>query len=106
MVVVPLYDTPQSAGMNTVLEAMSMGRCVVATRSRGLPDCMLDGSAGVVVDSRASELGLVMQSLLTGGTDASSLALSGYRLARQQLTLEVQAAGIVEFLRRVERTGS
>jgi glycosyltransferase involved in cell wall biosynthesis len=50
IVVVPLLDVPFDAGATAIHEAMAMGRPVVATRTRGQVDLLLDGVTGVYVE--------------------------------------------------------
>ena len=45
-VVVPLQETDFQAGITTILEAMSMGRAVVCTRTTGQTDTIVDGETG------------------------------------------------------------
>jgi glycosyltransferase involved in cell wall biosynthesis len=49
LVVVPLAETDFQAGITTILEAMSMGRAVVCTRTTGQTDTIADGVTGVYV---------------------------------------------------------
>jgi glycosyltransferase involved in cell wall biosynthesis len=49
-VVVPVYDLIYSAGLTTILEAGSMARAVIATRSRGLAEFIVDGETGILVE--------------------------------------------------------
>jgi glycosyltransferase involved in cell wall biosynthesis len=50
-VVVPLCPTTQwSAGGNAVAEAQAMGKAVIATRTPGMPDYVLDGQTGLLVE--------------------------------------------------------
>jgi glycosyltransferase involved in cell wall biosynthesis len=49
-VVLPVYDTVFSAGSTAVMEAGCMGRAVVATRSRGITDYVIDGVTGILVE--------------------------------------------------------
>jgi len=48
-VVVPLRETDFQAGVTTILEAMAMGKAVVATRTTGQTDVITDGENGLVV---------------------------------------------------------
>jgi glycosyltransferase involved in cell wall biosynthesis len=50
LVVVPLHPANYAAGVNGVLEAMAMGKPVVATRSAGIADYVKDGETGKVVE--------------------------------------------------------
>jgi len=49
-VVLPVHDVVYPAGVTAVLEAMSMARAVVATRSRGLSDYLVEGENCLLVD--------------------------------------------------------
>lgn len=48
-VVMPLHDVDFQAGITTILEAMSMGRAIVCTRTPGQTDTVVDGVNGVYV---------------------------------------------------------
>ncbi len=48
-VVVPLRETDFQAGVTTILEAMAMGKAVIATRTAGQTDVILDGITGLCV---------------------------------------------------------
>lgn len=48
-VVVPLKETDFQAGITTILEAMAMGKAVVATRTTGQTDVIIDGANGLSV---------------------------------------------------------
>ncbi len=48
-VVVPLYETDFQAGVTTILEAMSMGKAVITTRTSGQTDVITDGENGLAV---------------------------------------------------------
>jgi hypothetical protein len=49
-VVVAVPDLLYAAGLTAALEAMSMARAVIATRSRGLADYLVDGETCLLVD--------------------------------------------------------
>lgn len=46
---VPLFDGQATNGVTTILEAMAMGKPVIATRTQGLGDLILDGETGLTV---------------------------------------------------------
>lgn len=48
-VVVPLKETDFQAGVTTILEAMAMGKAVIATRTTGQTDVIVDGENGLSV---------------------------------------------------------
>lgn len=54
-VIVPLVESDNNAGISVILEAMSMGRPVIATRTRGQVDVIRDGVNGVYVAPGDSE---------------------------------------------------
>lgn len=48
-VVVPLKETDFQAGITTILEAMAMGKAVIATRTLGQTDVLIEGVTGLTV---------------------------------------------------------
>jgi len=48
-VVVPIKETDFQAGVTTILEAMAMGKAVIATRTTGQTDVITDGENGLTV---------------------------------------------------------
>ncbi len=48
-VVVPLYENDFQAGITTILEAMAMGKAVIATKTTGQVDVIRDGENGITV---------------------------------------------------------
>jgi glycosyltransferase involved in cell wall biosynthesis len=49
-VVLPVHDVIYSAGLTGILEAGCMARAVIATRSRGITEFIVDGETGILVD--------------------------------------------------------
>jgi len=49
LAVVPIKENPYQTGIATILEMMSMGKCVIATRTQGQTDTIVDGETGVYV---------------------------------------------------------
>src|SRR5205085_547437 len=74
VVVMPLHDVPFQAGVTTILEAMSMGRAVVCSRSHGQGDVLVDGATGVFVPPGSAEvLRTALEALLAGPDRAARL---------------------------------
>ena len=88
VVVVPLYDTPQAAGITTILEAMAMAKCVVATRSQGLPDALVDGVTGVVVEPTPKALSAALERLLADPSTRARVGSSARDEVLKSHTLE------------------
>ena len=49
-VILPVHDVIFPAGLTTALEAMCMARAVIATRSRGMSDYLVDGETCLLVE--------------------------------------------------------
>src|SRR5207253_353580 len=47
--VVPIVENDYQTGISTILEMMAMGKCVIATRTRGQTDTLVDGVNGIYV---------------------------------------------------------
>src|SRR5258706_3541478 len=52
LAVVPIRQNDYQTGIATILEMMSMGKCVIATRTRGQTDTIVDGVTGVYLPPR------------------------------------------------------
>jgi len=46
---VPIQENDYQTGISTILEMMAMGKCVIATRTRGQTDTLVDGVNGIYV---------------------------------------------------------
>jgi glycosyltransferase involved in cell wall biosynthesis len=98
LVAAPLYDTPQAAGITTILEGMAMGKCIVATESSGLPDVLVNQSTGVVVPPRVEDLRSAIAALWEAPDRRATLARNGQLAVRTGFTIERHAAAVTEFL--------
>lgn len=98
LVVVPLYDTPQAAGITTILEAMAMRKCVVATRSAGLPDILVDNVTGVITDPTPAALAGAVTALRTNPQRRDALASAGQQAVLSNATIEHHARQVADFL--------
>ena len=100
VVVVPLHDTPQAAGITTILEAMSMGQPVVVTRSRGLPDGLVSGDNCIIVEPDPDALSLAIAVLLEDPAELQAMGRRGRRFVMDRYRLEHHACQVVDFLQR------
>lgn len=101
LVAVPLHETPQAAGINTILEAMAMGKCVLATQSSGLPDVLVDHRTGRIVPAHASDLGQAIATLWNEPETRTTLAGAGQQAVRAGFTIDHHARAVVDFLTAV-----
>jgi glycosyltransferase involved in cell wall biosynthesis len=78
-----------------VLEAMSAGKPVVATRIAGTDEAVADGKTGVLVPPRDSEsLATAIRLLLAEPDRASRLARAGQECVRAEFRLERTVAAV------------
>ena len=101
LVVVPLHETPQAAGITTILEAMAMNRPVVATRSAGLPDILVNGQTGVVAEHATDALAHSIVEMLARPDLRETLASNARQTVTLTMTIEAHARQIGHFLASV-----
>jgi glycosyltransferase involved in cell wall biosynthesis len=83
LVVVPLQETDFQAGITTILEAMSMARALVCTRTSGQTDTIIEGETGRYVPvGDVAALRATIEDLLADSGEAARLAASGQRWVR------------------------
>lgn len=102
-VVIPLYDTPQAAGITTILEAMAMGKSVVATRSTGLPDVLVSEKTGLICDATADALAAAVMRHLRAPSSREELAAAGRDAVLSGYTVEHHARAIADVLLTARR---
>lgn len=103
LVVVPLHETPQAAGITTILEGMAMGKCILATQSSGLPDVLTDHRTGWVVPPVAADLRQAIAALWNEPDTRAALAAAGQQAVRAGFTLEHHANAVIEVLQTVAK---
>ena len=98
-VVVPLQDMEYDAGVTALAEAMSMGKAVIVTRTRGQVDLIADGIQGIYVPPRDPRaLRAAIEWLSANPAEARRMGQAGRRLVEERHTLTgyvAQLAGIV-----------
>lgn len=95
LAVVPILQNEYQTGIATILEMMAMGKCVIATRTRGQTDTIVDGVTGLYVPpSDPVALREAIERLLAAPDDAR-------RIGRAAREFVEQHAGLDLFVERV-----
>ena len=85
-----------------VMEAQLSGLPVIATRHAGIPDVVLDGETGLLVDEGGVEaMAAAMFGLLSDPNLAQQFGLAGQRRARQHFTVQHHLRDVTDLLLRV-----
>ena len=93
MLVMPLYDVEFQAGVTAILEAMSMQRAVVCSRTRGQTDVVVQGQTGLYVppgDPQA--LRQAIDYLLDHPDEADQMGRAGRKLVEQKMSQDCYIA--------------
>ncbi|HET7543362.1 MAG TPA: glycosyltransferase family 4 protein [Polyangiaceae bacterium] len=97
LAVVPIKQNKYQTGIATILEMMAMGKCVIATKTEGQTDTIVDGVTGVYVppgDSAA--LRRAIEELLANPERAREIGRAARKFMEQE-------AGLNVFVERVKR---
>ncbi|MFW2335674.1 glycosyltransferase, partial [Ilumatobacter sp.] len=79
-VVMPLFEVDFQAGITTILEAMSMERAIVCSRTAGQIDTIVDGETGVYVEpGDAAALRAAIEGLLADPARTEQLGRNARR---------------------------
>jgi glycosyltransferase involved in cell wall biosynthesis len=98
--VVPIKQNPYQTGIATILEMMAMGKCVVATRTHGQTDTIVNGETGVYVppgDSAA--LRSAIQRLLANPDEARRIGQAARKFIEEQAGLNLFVTRLAEAVR-------
>jgi len=90
LAVVPIKQNHYQTGIATILEMMAMGKCVVATKTHGQTDTIVDGVTGVYVppgDPQA--LRQAIQRLLEAPAKIAEMGAAARRFIEQQAGLDL-----------------
>lgn len=99
LIVVPLQNTLQAAGITTILEAMAMRKCVIATQSAGLPDILVNSCTGFIVTPSAGQLSALLGDLLAAADKRDQIAACGCQAVRDEATIENYVTRIIASIR-------
>jgi glycosyltransferase involved in cell wall biosynthesis len=95
LIVVPLVNCLQAAGITSILEAMAMGKVVVATRSAGLPDILRDRQTGLIVGPDAAELSRIIWRAMSNDPVNVHISRSASNTVRSEASIEKYAESII-----------
>jgi glycosyltransferase involved in cell wall biosynthesis len=100
-VVLPLVDQVFSAGATSSLEAMCMGRAVIAFRSRGIVDFIIDGETGILVEPGNTEaMRDAILYLLENPKEARRMGENGRQRVVEKLNLDHYVGHIATWLNK------
>lgn len=96
-VVVPLQETDFQAGITSILEAMSMGRAVICTRTTGQVDTIVDRENGLYVPpGDGAALRAAIEELLADPGTAARLGAAGQHWVREHADIDAYAKRLGE----------
>ena len=102
-VVVPIYQTDFQAGITTILEAMAMGKAVIATRTRGQTDVIRDGVDGIYVEpGDVGGMRAAIIDLLDHPEKAAGIGAAARKRIEDDISLDHLADRIREVISRAE----
>jgi glycosyltransferase involved in cell wall biosynthesis len=100
LAVVPIFQNDYQTGIATILEMMSMGKCVIATRTRGQTDTIVDGVTGVYVPpSDPKALRSAIERLLADPELAKRIGQAARRFIEEHASLDHFVDRVVQAVR-------
>lgn len=94
---IPASDADRDGIPNTLIEAMAMQLPVISTRFSGIPELVVDGSTGVLVEpDNVPELAEAMQKLLDNPVLRHRMGQAGRQRVVQNFAIERSAARLYE----------
>jgi glycosyltransferase involved in cell wall biosynthesis len=98
-VVIPVHDLIYSAGATSCMEAGSMARAVIAFRSKGISDYVIDGETGILVEpGNIRAMREAIQFLLANPKEAERLGENARQRMLEELNLETYVKNIADVL--------
>jgi glycosyltransferase involved in cell wall biosynthesis len=96
-----VYITSSEGLGSAALLAMAHGVPVVASRVGGLPEIVLEGETGLLVENREEQIVAALARLESDHEFAGRLALAGRRMVQERFTVERMAEATLSVYRRV-----
>lgn len=96
LAVVPIQQNVYQTGIATILEMMAMGKCVIATKTIGQTDTIVDGETGVYVPpGDAGALRATIQRLLAAPDEARRIGQNARRFMEQEAGLDLFVTHVI-----------
>ncbi len=90
LAVVPILQNDYQTGIATILEMMSMGKCVIATKTRGQTDTIVDGQTGIYVPpGDPLALRQAIERMLAAPEEAARIGANARRFMEEQASLDL-----------------
>ena len=103
-IVVPLYETDFQAGVTTILEAMAMGKAVIASKTRGQRDVIEDGVTGIYVPpGDPAAMRRAINDLLASPERAATIGANARKAVEARMSLTLWADRIAQVIRDTAR---
>ncbi len=100
LAVVPIKQNHYQTGIATILEMMAMGKCVIATKTLGQTDTIVDGVTGVYVPpGDAQALGRAIAQLLQNPSKAAELGAAARRFIEEKAGLDLFVRNVADAVR-------
>ncbi|MEI9953232.1 MAG: glycosyltransferase family 4 protein [Pseudomonadota bacterium] len=97
LAVVPILENHYQTGIATILEMMAMGKCVIATRTQGQTDTIVDGETGVYVPpSDPAALRAAIERLLADPAEAARMGAAARKFVEERAGLDLFVRIVVE----------
>lgn len=105
-VAVPLHDLEFDAGVTALTEAMSMGKAVIVTRTRGQIDLLRDGEQGIYVPpGDPAALRGAIEFLVSHPEEAERMGRAGRALVEERHTLDAYTERLAAIVRGANEVG-
>jgi len=99
-VVMPLYDVPFQAGVTAILEAMSMEKAVIVTRTQGQTDVIMNQQTGLYVQpGDVSNLREAICRLLDQPDQAARMGADGRQVVLEEMSLACYTQRLTEYVK-------
>jgi glycosyltransferase involved in cell wall biosynthesis len=104
LAIVPILQNDYQTGISTILEMMAMGKCVIATRTRGQTDTIVDGVNGVYVPpGDPAALRATIERLRNDRLQVERIGAEARRFIEREASLALFVSRIVETIQEARR---